>query len=401
MKTQKVDIIIVGAGLIGSTLALALAKKFTVALVERSSQTFDNKFPNQRVVALGKRATDMLSGVGVLNSLGAEFCYPYQGMFVWDENSDGELAFTAQDLNIAKGLQGAKGLDLDKPCLGHMIDSVQCTIELQKQIEQQSNIQTFYNAQAQSLSVDGSGGRLTIGDNELSAPLIVAADGAGSWVRKQAKIFVNHRSYQQRGIVAKIKTEHSHQNTAWQRFMSSGPLALLPVSDNQCSIVWSVDNDKASELISLENADFELSLEQAFGNRLGKIDVLTKPVAFPLVSQQAEKYFTRNIVLVGDAAHSIHPLAGQGANLGFKDISVLVELLLSDDVTDLSDIKLLKRYQDYRQSDNQQTDLMMSALHHAYKNSVPAWLSLRSIGMNAINRSELVKSWLAAQASGE
>ena len=113
MKTQKVDIIIVGAGLIGSTLALALAKKFTIALVERSSQTFDNKFPNQRVVALGKRATDMLSDVGVLNNLGHEFCYPYQGMFIWDENSDGELAFDASQHDL--------------PQLGVMVDSLKCT----------------------------------------------------------------------------------------------------------------------------------------------------------------------------------------------------------------------------------------------------------------------------------
>lgn len=394
LEIKKVDIIIVGAGLIGCSLALTLAKqkslagneKFTIALVERSAQLTQNKSANQRVVALGRLATDMLSEVGVISALGDSACYPYQAMTVWDENSDGELAFNANELGQQR--------------LGYMIDSAQCTIQLQKLVEKKNKITTYYQAQTDSLIVNETGARLALTETVLSAPLIIAADGSSSWVRQQAKIFTNHRPYQQKGIVAKIETEFSHQDTAWQRFLSTGPLALLPVNENQCSIVWSAEDDCADKLMDLSDKQFESALQQALGNRLGKVKLLTKPIAFPLISQQVETYFSRHIVLVGDAAHRIHPLAGQGANLGFKDINVLVDILTENSVSNLSDVGLLTRYENLRQTDNKQTDFLMSALHHAYQNNTPAWLSMRGLGMNMINRSKLLKGWLVNQATG-
>jgi len=394
LQSKKVDIIIVGAGLIGCSLALMLAKqkslagnkKFTIALIERSAQLTQNKSPNQRVVALGKLATDILSELNVVEALSRDACYPYQGMTVWDENSDGELLFNASEL--------------DQACLGHITDSVQCTIELQKMVEGNNKITPYYQAQTESLILDKTGVQLTLNETVLSAPLIVAADGSSSWVRQQAKIFVNHRPYQQKGIVAKVETERSHQDTAWQRFLSTGPLAFLPVSENQCSIVWSADDDRAEKLMSLSNDKFERALQHALGNKLGKVTLLTKPIAFPLTSQLTEKYFARNVALVGDAAHRIHPLAGQGANLGFKDIDALLKVLTAENVSDLSNIRLLKRYESLRQSDNKQTDFLMSALHHVYQDNVPAWLLMRGFGMNLINRSKSLKGWLVSQALG-
>lgn len=387
---KKVDIIIVGAGLIGSALALTLVQRnprLSIAVVERSAQLSENVFPNQRVVALGRVATDILDSVGVLEQLGSEFANPYSQMFIWDENSHGELAFNAQEHGIAQ--------------LGYMIDSVQCTLLLQQKVSQQASIQTHFACQAQSFKRAQKGVNLDLGDHVISAPLIVAADGASSWLRKQAKIFANHRSYNQQGIVAKIKTQEIHQNTAWQRFLSSGPLALLPLADNQCSIVWSVDESRSAELMSMNEGQFTEQLSQALGCKLGKISILSKPVAFPLISQQAEKYFVRNVVLVGDAAHSIHPLAGQGANLGFKDIQALTDILMQVPASSFDDIQLLDAYQRKRKIDNEQTDFMMSALHHAYQDNVPTWLTLRGTGMNMINRSTGLKDILIKQAVGD
>jgi len=396
MDTKHVDIIIVGAGLIGASLALSLAntkknKPLKIAVVERAEPLRDNLIPNQRVVALGKTATNILDELGVLAKLGSSFCNPYEHMFVWDECSHGELSFSAQEHHL--------------PVLGHMIDSTQCSLLLQQEIEKTPSISAYYNTTAQALKFDDQSSKsrvaqLHVSNQILSAPLIIAADGAQSWLRQKAKIFTNHRSYQQSGIVARIQTEHSHKDTAWQCFLKTGPIALLPVEKNQSSIVWSADTVKANYLMSLSDREFELQLSQALGNKLGEISLLSKRVAFPLVSQQAESYFKRNVVLVGDAAHTIHPLAGQGANLGFKDIQALVKILSADNVIDFSDVTLLERYQRKRKADNQQTDFMMSALHHIYRGQLPAWLTLRGLGMNGLNRLDLLKSWLVAQASG-
>ena len=399
MASKHVDIIIVGAGLIGSTLALALAqqqnkgkrKPLTIALVERSPQLNENPIPNQRVVALGKVATDLLNDLGILNKLGKAFCNSYERMFVWDESSHGELEFVAQEHDLLQ--------------LGSMVDSVQCTLLLQQQVCRTSSIKTYFDCSPASLGfVEGANGerlaQLHLTDDTLSAPLIIAADGASSWLRRQAKIFINHRPYQQKGIVARIQTERSHENTAWQRFLTTGPVALLPVENNQSSIVWSADNARATELMALSDDEFEVQLAQALDNELGRVSLLTKRVAFPLVSQKAQSYFARNVALIGDAAHSIHPLAGQGANLGFKDVQALVDILNEDNVELLSDVELLVRYQRKRKADNQQVDVMMSALHHAYQSRSPLWLALRGGGMNVINRSELFKSWLVNQAIG-
>lgn len=387
--TIKVDIIIVGAGLIGSALALLLAKRkpnLCIAIVERGPQLLDNHFPNQRVVALGRVATEILDDVGILPKLGASFANPYEKMFVWDEYSDGELSFNAKEH------------DLD--ALGSMVDSVQCTLLLQQAIAVTDSIKTFYSSEPVSFTRYGGQAQLSLADETLKAPLIIAADGASSWLRKQVKIFANHRAYKQKGIVAKISTERPHLNTAWQRFLSSGPLAFLPVADNQCSIVWSAGEQLSMELMSLNNDEFAQRLSQAFEGRLGHVSVLSKPIAFPLVSQQAQTYFTQNVALVGDAAHSIHPLAGQGANLGFKDIQALTELLCNESVTCFSDVGLLQAYQRCRQKDNQQTDFMMSALHHAFQGRLPVWMLARGLGMNILNRSEGIKNMLVKQAIG-
>ena len=396
MNTKTFDIVIVGAGLIGSALALALVKKslsqgcpLSIALVERSAQLTSNSMPNQRVIALGRVATNLLREIGVFDQLGASFANPYQRMFVWDEHSDGKLDFNAQEHDIDK--------------LGYMVDSVQCTLLLQDEVARTSQISTYYSKEATSFNhgSDGLTARLTLDDIALEAPLMVAADGASSWLRQQAKIFANHRSYKQHGIVAKIRTEKTHQDTAWQRFLSDGPLALLPVENNECSIVWSVKDESLEHMMQLSDAEFEIRLSQALGGKLGKVTLVTKRLAFPLVSQQAQTYFAKNVALVGDAAHSIHPLAGQGANLGFKDVVSLVGVLLDEPAQALSNVGLLHRYQRARKTDNQQTDLMMSALHHAFQGELPAWTVLRGAGMNMVDRSKTLKTFFVQQAIGK
>ena len=415
------DVIVVGAGMVGSAFALLLSKVISkhpglkIAVVEHAAMLPKAEHLNQRVVALGEAATDVLKEVGIFESLADNVCHAYDKMFVWDENTDGELGFAAQDYN--------------KTSLGYLIDSLECARLLQSQLAADENIHTFYEFSAVSLSFactdgpsaldlgggNGSSAELRSDNAVLRAPLVVAADGNRSWVRQQAKIMSSQHDYQQRGIVVKIHTELSHQDTAWQRFLETGPVAVLPLADNQSSIVWSANLTLAEQLMAMPDKDFEIALADALETRLGKVQVLSKRLSFPLKSQTAERYFRKGVVLIGDAAHSIHPLAGQGANLGFKDAVSLAQVLADalennsisrvnssprPDTSQLGDLAILERYQRARKLDNQQTDMMMSALHLAYQNNAPWWLGARSIGMNWIGSSIAIKRLLARQAMG-
>ncbi len=398
--SKEYDIVVVGAGLVGATLALRLANSTSlrIALLERTLplEPLEAGQANQRVVALGDAAVNLLRQVEVFEALSAQQAHPYQRMFVWDENSAGELCFNAQDI--------------ERQTLGYMVDAMACTHLLQAQALNfsGSRLDCFFDTQLQSLTLSEHGAQLETSHGSVSAQLVVGADGANSWVRQQAGIFANWRSYEQQGIVAKIRTSASHQDCAWQRFLSTGPVAALPVSDNFSSIVWSADKELASRLMQLNEAEFSHELSQAFEHRLGDVVELSPRQSFPLVSKQASTYFGPSVALVGDAAHSIHPLAGQGANLGFKDAAALSSLIAKAACAEagygktnaLGSVALLSHYERIRRADNAQTDWLMTALNSSYLVNTPAWVSARGLGMNWLNNSKRVKGMLARLAIG-
>ena len=404
MSNNSYDVVVVGAGLVGAALALLLANRaaYKIALLERAEPLADApNTANQRVVALGKVAQDVLNEVGVLAALGDAHCHPYQRMLVWDESSHGELDFNSSEVFATA---------LDDPPLGYIVDSLYCNQLLQQAVRQHSQIDCHFGCSlkridfANDVSNAKSHATLYFDHAEpLTTQLVVAADGARSWVRQQAGIFANHHSYQQLAIVAKVSSSQSHQDTAWQRFLTTGPIAILPLADNQSSIVWSADTELAEQLMALDEQAFSQQLSAALDGRLGDFDLCSPRLAVPLNSQRAQRYFKRHVVLVGDAAHSIHPLAGQGANLGFKDIAKLVDMLSDTPphpAGEISSPQFLQGYERARKLDNEQTDLIMSALHKAYRGQNSVWLGLRGIGMNWINRTSRLKRLLAEQAIG-
>ena len=405
---ESFDLIVVGAGMVGAAFALDVAQRsdLKVALVERSSPLeidLDNPNSaqaNQRVVALGARSVSLLDRVGVFSNLRPSQAHEYQSMMIWDENSYGELTFNAGEFGEAK--------------LGHMVDALACTKLLQNRAIAFSspNVRNsdaakggnqlicFFNTNCNDLIIDDSGAQLDCGSARLRAPLVVAADGARSWVRQQVGIFSNRFEYNQLGIVAKIKTSKLHDDCAWQKFLSTGPIAVLPLDDNYSSIVWSASRDYANDLIALSDGDFQALLGQSLDWKLGEVTELGPRLAFPLISQKAQEYVAPNVALIGDAAHSIHPLAGQGANLGFKDAQCLSDMLCAARPKDYGSVSFLSRYQRRRQPDNEQTDWLMSALHRTYQSTDPYLARLRGTGMNWLNKSGAIKAVLAEQAMG-
>ena len=285
--------------------------------------------------------------------------------------------------------------------MGHIIDAARCTYLLQQQLIAADNIHCHYQFRPAALTSSDDYIEITSDESSVRANLLVAADGANSWVRQQAKIFAPQQDYNQLGIVATIESTQSHRDTAWQRFLNTGPIAVLPLAEGRSSIVWSVDTALGRELLAKSATDFAAAVQEALGQRLGDITIASTPVGFPLRSQQAERYYRHRLALVGDAAHSIHPLAGQGANLGFKDVSALVQQLTQVATVEWGDTSLLARYQRARQTDNQQTDLLMTTLHHVFRNESPMWQMLRGRGMNWVGATLPIKQLLARQAMGQ
>ncbi len=390
------DAIVVGSGVIGASLALGLAQKnnWKVALIEKNSALCDAKFKpeaNIRATAIGLSSKKLLTELGVWQRLEESQLCAYENMFVWDENSDGELAFTANDYAVE--------------ALGYIVDHFALQARLQDVVEKEHKIDSYYEFDIESVDANAStvAMRIKQGDDakDLRGQWVFAADGVNSVVRDFANIGVSQHDYHQQGIVAKIRTEQPHQFTAWQRFLSSGPLALLPLENEECSIVWSVPMQLAEELTELTDADFAKRLASALQSRLGSVEVCSKRHTFPLKSLRAESYVKDSIVLLGDAAHGVHPMAGQGANLGFGDVETLLSEIAELPADHPKLYRALRRYERQQKLTNHTMDSFMTGLDEIFRSENVLLSSLRRIGLRTINKHDSLKSLFAQQVIGK
>lgn len=392
------DAIVVGAGVVGATLALSLAqqKNWNVALVEKQTALTGDSQPNLRATALGLSSQDLLSDLGIWQKLTESHQCAYQKMFVWDENSDSELSFNAQEYG--------------EESLGWIVDHAVLQKTLQDdmaRIKNESNqsLNCFYAAHIESFQQETSGVSLRLsnesGSFEMSAQWLFAADGVDSQLRAMAGIPTSQHHYQQQGIVAKIQTEQSHQYTAWQRYLDTGSIALLPLSDGECSIVWSAGNSFAEKLLSLSTQDFERHLQNALQSRFGQVELCSKRVAFPLRSVRTERYVQNSLVLVGDAAHGIHPMAGQGANLGFNDIASLLEEIANMAASDSKMPRALRCYERQQKLQNYTMDSFLTGLDAMFRTNSPILHTLRKIGLKVVDEQGFIKSLFAQQVLGK
>ncbi len=392
MSQQQFDVIVVGAGMVGAALALALGRHdFQVALVDAHAPQLDwsQEGYDIRVSAITRASQNLFASLGAWSLMQAERISPYRDMHVWDAGGDGVIHFDSAEIG--------------EPDLGHIIENRVIVKGLHSCLAGQSNVTPFWPRQPTSLSITDSHAQLVLEDGTaLQARLLIGADGARSWVRRQAGISVKGWDYDQVALVTWVKPEKFHQETAWQRFLPSGPLAFLPLTDGYCSIVWSTSPTHAAQLQAMETERFAQELQAAFENKLGKIEVIGPRAMFPLRSFETQHYVLPRLALVGDAAHTIHPLAGQGVNLGLADMASLVQVLLEarQQQRDIGSEKILRRYERWRRADNRSMLLAMDGFKRLFSTDHALLRWVRNQGLNLTDKTQPIKRLIMQQALG-
>lgn len=382
------DVAVVGAGMVGSACAVGLARRgLRVVLIEERApspwRVGDDV--DLRVVALAPSSVDVLRGLGVWDVIAAARVSPYQRMHVRDAASGAALDFDATDRGEAE--------------LGFIVENRLIQHALWQAAEADTRIERRCPARVVATSADGGRRMLELADgSRLAARLVLAADGANSPVRELAGMATHGRDYGQRAVVAHVATAHAHQATAWQRFLPGGPLAFLPLADGRSSIVWSLPDMDAARVLALDDTAFLRELGIAFDFRLGPVTATTPRAAFALRLQLAERYLAPRLALVGDAAHQLHPLAGQGVNLGFRDVAELIATL--EPSRDPGIETTLRRYERRRRSDNTIAAHGVDALARIFCVEAMPFVALRGAGIRLINAFAPLKRVLADHAAG-
>ena len=392
---RSADVLIVGAGIAGLSLAIALSKSDCHVVVidgaDRPKSVNEGVALNDwdlRVSALTPTSIRFLESLGVWQRIPSERTAPYQAMCVWDADGTGRITFNAEDVAAS--------------CLGHIVENRQTVQALLECAEACSGVELRWQSALESLSRTPDGWSIDCaGDQRLSAQLVVAADGARSKVRQLTAQPTRDWDYHQSAIVGTVALSSPHQATCWQAFLSTGPLALLPLPDpSKVALVWSLDAQEHAEVAALSDTAFIEALNQALGPLAPHAEAVGTRVSFPLKQSHAIDYVDDALVLVADAAHSIHPLAGQGINLGLSDVRILAQELLAGcagGLTVSSPISL-KRYQRQRKSENLAMMAAMEGFKRGFGSPHPAAVILRNIGLNMVERQHWLKRWFMRQA---
>ncbi len=393
---EEHELIIVGGGMVGLSLAAVLAANSehmalsSIALVDQHP-FLPSASTNQRFSAINIASEQFLKDAGAwarIVELGA--ISPYRKMVVWDATGQGEIEFDS--------------CDLGRPHLGHIVANQTIQSALHEQISTQPAIKLICPAKTEILREARDLMELVLAfDRTLCSKLIVGADGPNSWLRDQANMAITQWPYQQYSLTATAKTEKPHHQTAWQRFLPAGPLAFLPLLDpTQCSIVWTSSEEQARQLCGAPEKEFNQKLAEAFDWRLGEVTVLGERAIFPLQMRHAKRYIKPRLALIGDAAHTLHPLAGQGVNLGFADAKCLVDILsqATQSGQNIGELTLLKRYERSRKVENWEMIAAVEGLKRLFSNDSIPLSMLRNFGLKLTNQSPLIKRAIMRHAAG-
>ncbi|MEO9458843.1 MAG: ubiquinone biosynthesis hydroxylase [Lentilitoribacter sp.] len=392
-KHTQVDILVAGAGYVGLATAVAIkaaSPHLNITIVDAAPKDVWKK--DTRASAIAVAAENMLSALGLWQDILPD-AQPINKMIVTDSEVNDPIRPVF--LNFDGAIEG------DRP-FAHMIPNLSMVKalrdkadELNIPILQSSPVTDFNKTETQAI--------ITLANGDIiEAKLLIAADGVNSRIRKMAGIKTMRWQYGQSGIVTTVAHEREHHGMAEEHFLPSGPFAILPLTGNRSSLVWTEKTDAANKLIESDDLVFEMELERRFGHKLGEIQLEGARKAFPLGLTLARDYVQNRLALVGDAAHGIHPIAGQGLNLGFKGAAALAETIVDADRLglDYGSKNTLERYQMWRRFDTVQMGVTTDVLNRLFSNDIAPIRHLRDLGLGLVDRMPKLKNYFIEQAAG-
>ncbi len=385
------DIAVIGGGAVGLAAALVSARYGlkTIVVEAHSPTSWQLDFPDLRVYALALDNQMLLEDLAVWRRIIERRAIAYSGMTVFDEVQSTPLRFQAKALGRSH--------------LGHIVENRLLVDSLWQAAMAEPAIELVYPDKIKAIETVGETVSVSLQSGlQFTARLAIGADGAGSKVRSLLGIESDVHDYRQKGLVAFVETELPHRNTAWQRFLSTGPLAFLPFGEKVCSIVWSLPEAKADELLAEEPEKFSHALDSAFAGTLGKTNLFSDRVAFPLKRQLAKTMMQGRTLLLGDAAHAVHPLAGQGVNLGLRDVSALATAFekAKAKTGDALDMRQLQRWARERYSENAMAALIFENINRVFSNDIAALSLTRGHVLGMADKLGPLKNAMARFAAG-
>jgi len=381
------DVLVIGGGIVGLTAALAMAQRgFTVAIIDAGTLKVDTSVSDSRVYAINKASQSLLEQLGAWSCMNLQRVSPYRQMYVWDAANGAHIDFDSRQIAAQN--------------LGFIIEESVLKEALLQRVSTQANISLFPECPVDDLHSDEQGVRVFCEKRVWEGQLLMIADGAHSVARQKLKVELTSWPYQQQALVATVTVEKEHQKTAYQVFNPDGPLAFLPLADpHQCSIVWSTKLNHSQSLMNLDDDEFNESLTQAFAKKLGQVKVIGTRYQFPLHMRHVKQYTGNRWLLLGDAAHTIHPLAGLGLNVGLADVSSWIKCLDANKGALLSR-KVLGAYQRERKHAVWQIIVLMELFKRLFSYSFAPISTLRGLGLDFCNESSLIKRFFIQYATG-
>ncbi|GAD90782.1 VisC protein [Vibrio halioticoli NBRC 102217] len=388
---KNVDLVIVGGGMVGLTLALALKETdIRIAVIESNAPTEVSEEPASRVSALSRASEKILHKLGAWPEILNHRHAPYTAMQVWEKDTFSNIDFSAADLF--------------EDNLGHIVENQIIQHALLEQVKKLENVTLFHSNLCTNLAVGEREAWLTLDNGQnLTAKLVVAADGANSWVRQQQDFPLTEWDYDHTAIVSNVVMEEPHQNVARQVFTPSGPLAFLPLHEaHLCSIVWSQNTDRAQQLMQVTEEEFCKQLAVDFDMRLGKVKQLSGRNAIPLKMRYARDFAKERVALIGDAAHTIHPLAGQGVNLGLLDAATLAEEIEKywNKGKDIGEYANLRHFERWRKAEAVKMISSMQGFKELFAGDDPLKKLIRGVGMSLVGTMPGMKNEVIRHALG-